>query len=393
MANFTDTLFSLRGRVANARPNVTPDFITNALNDRIRQIMDRRTFWADLLTPGILPFPTPTTAGTVSLTTGSTTVTGAATFWPVADLVNTTIAAGVSEYGYVEVVPGSMSGITANSLLYVDAAGTPEVVPVMEVRRNSFVARFSQLHNAPCTITQSSLANQQFRLGESYPIFTVAAVTYLDPGGSGNGTLLLTLPWGTSAITAQTYTIQLMYVMLANDIKAIIAMKDEATGYPVRLHVALSEADFRDPQRSLVTGNPWFSLVDRGANDQGNLTYEMWPAPGSQRQFSYYYHKQWPELTKDEDRPPPFINPSILFYGALADAKMMRVSKDDAFYDPQGAQYYEAKFDQGVQLAVNADEAKVFTALKDKWWNQVPLNFDQLQLMDGSLPGFWSGGY
>jgi hypothetical protein len=276
--------------------------------------------------------------------------------------------------------------------LYVDAGGTPEIVSVVQLNRTSFIANFTKMHNGPCTITQSSLANQQFRPGESYPTFTVAAVTYLDPGGSGNGTLILTLPWGGPPLTNVAYKIQLMYVTLASDLKAIIAMKDEATGYPVRLHVALQEADFRDPQRTIVAGNPWYSLVDWGANDQGNAMYELWPAPPNQRQFSYAYWKQWPEMIKDTDRPPPFINPSILYYGAVADAKMSRTRKDDPYYDPEGAKYYEGKFQVALQEARNADEAKVLQAMKGNWWNGVPGNFDTWQLNDPQLGAFWGSG-
>lgn len=391
MSQFTDTLFTLRGRVLNSRPEVTPDFVAGALNDRMRQILDNRTFWADLLQFGILSFPAPTTAGTMSTVTGSASVSGAATFWPVADVVNTTIPEGVPEFGYVEVAPASMQGITANSMLYVDAADTPEVVPVVEVGRTTFIAKFSKIHNMACTVTQSSLANQQFRPGESYPIFTVAAVTYLDPAGSGNGTLVLTLPWGGPPLTNAVYTIKLMYVTIGSDVKAIIAMKDEETGYPVRLHVALQDADFRDPQRTIVTGNPWFSLVDLGANAQGNALFEMWPGPSDQRQFSYAYWKQWPDMTHDTDRPPPFINPSILYYGALADAKMMRVRKDDPYYDPVGARHYEQKFMQGLQEAKNADEAKVLSAMKNPWWRGIAGNYDTWQLNDPAIAGFFGG--
>ncbi len=391
MAFFADNLFSLRGRVMANRPGVTPDMVVQWLNDRLRQVLDNSLIWADLLQPGMLSFPNATSAGAINLTTGSPIVQGNATFWPVADVVNTIIPAGVPEFGYVEVTPTSMAGITANSYLYVDAAGTPEIVPVVLVTRTSFTAIFQQLHNPDCTVTQSSLANQQFRLGESYPIFTIGAVTYLDPSGSGNGTLQLTLPWGAASVTAQPYTILLMYVTLGSDFKDVIVMKDEQTGYPIRLHVTVAEVDYRDPQRTLVTGNPWFSLVGRGANAQGNLWFEMWPAPQTQRQFSYLYSKQWPDMVKDSDMPPPFINPSILFHGALADAKRMRMSGKDPYYDMQGADYYEKRFMQGVMDARNANQAKVFTALKEKWMNQVPMNYDMLQLQDGSLPGFWSG--
>jgi hypothetical protein len=386
VAQFSDDLFHLRGRVANARPGLTPEFITNAINDRLRQVLDHRTFWSDLLTFGILSIPAPYSTGTVSMATGSKVVTGADTAWPVADLVNTTIPDGVEEFGYVEVIPASMAGITENSLLLVDAAGDAEVVPVVEVRRVSFMAKFAKTHAAGCTVTQSSLANRQFRISGSYPVFTVAAV--LSPTS-----LQLTLPWGGTALADQAYAIKVMYVMLAADLKAVIAMKDEQTGYPVRLHVSMEEADHYDPQRSLVSGNPWYSLVDLGANEQGNMLYEMWPAPSTARQFSYAYWRQWPDLVKDDDRPPHFINPSILFYGALADCKMARLSKDDLYYDPEGARYYERKFEIALQEAKNADEAKRLEAMRNQFWKAGhPGNYDSMQLTDPALAGFW-GGY
>jgi hypothetical protein len=394
MSQFTDNFASLRGRVQSARPGILADFVNNALNDRLRQILDVRTFWSDLLKFGILSFPDPYTTGvappaspsTVSLATGSNVVTGdGSNAWPVSDVVNTIIPDGVADFGYVEVTPASMNGIVPNGILYVDAGGDPEVAPIVEVNRTNFIAKFSKTHNTGCTITQSSLANQQFRLNQSYPVFTVAAVTAAD-------SLILTLPWGGPPLAAQTYTIKVMYVMLAPDLKAVIAMKDEQTGYPVRVHVAVDEADNCDPRRTQVSGNPYYALLDLGANDQGNMLYEVWPAPGNARQFSYAYWKQWPDMVLDTDRPPPFINPSILFYGALADAKMMRLSKEDAYYDPQGAQYYEGKFMQAVQDARNADECKRLEAMRSPWWrNMTPGNYDQWQLNEPQTAGFWSG--
>jgi hypothetical protein len=364
--------------VIGARPEISPDFVNNALNDRLRQILDHRTFWADLLKFGNLSFPDPYSVGTISVATGDATVTGVDTAWPVNDVVDTVIPYGVPEFGYVEVEPASMAGITSNSMLYVDAAGEPEIVPVVEVGRTSFIALFAKQHDSGCTITQSSLANRQFRVTASYPVFTVTAVTAED-------SLELNLAWGGPPLAAHSYTIKLMYVMLASDLKAIIAMKDEQTGFPVRLHVPVDEADNRDPRRTQVTGNPYFALLDLGANEQGNMLYETWPAPGSARQFSYAYWKQWPRLTKDTDRPPPFINPSILFYGAVADAKMHRTKKGDPFYDPQGAQYYIGKFEQALQEAKNADEAKRLEAMRNPWWKGMqPGNYDQQQLQIGA---------
>ena len=388
-----------------ARPGLTADIAKDMLIDRLRQIQDNRTFWADLLTPGILAFPAPygpgynfngnAGGGSVALSPGSPLVAGTGTFWPTNDVVNTNLPAGVSEFGYVEVYPASMAGITTQSMLYVDAAGpNPEIVSVVQVGRTSFVAKFQYTHNPTCTVTQSSLANLQFRVGESYPVMTVGAVTSLATDGSGNGTIQLTLPWGALAYTG-TYVIKLMYVTFGNgDLKALIAVKDEATGFPVRIHRSLREADHADPQRTIVTGNPWFSLVDLGASAQGNAMYEVWPAPSDQRQFSYWYWKQWPDFRDDTDPPPPFINPSLLFFGALADAKMYRMSKDDIGYDPEGARYFMARFEQGLQEAKNSDEAKVLSAIQDSWLhNGLIGNYDTLQLYDPSIAGFFAGGY
>ena len=392
---FADSLFSLRGRIQSSRPNLPGDFATNALNDRLHQILDNRTFWADLLTFGILSIPAPqgswSLPGTsVSVTTGSPTVTGSGTAWPVSDVVNTIIPDGVAEYGYVEVTPASMQGITANSMLCVDwglGAPTAEIVPVVQVDRTSFIAKFTQQHGPGCTVTQSSLATLQFRVSEEYPVFHIAAVT-------SPTSLVLTLPWGGPSMTGQTWTIKLMYIVLATDLKSLINMKDEQTGFPVRIHRPTDEADFRDPQRSLVTGQPWYSLLDVGSNAQGNMLYEMWPAPSDARQFSYAYWRQWQDMVKDTDRPPSFINPSILYYGALADAKMYRGSKDDQYYDPEGARYYVAKFEQGLQEAKNADEAKRLEALRDPYWkNTMQGNYNSWQLSDPSCMGFWSEGY
>jgi hypothetical protein len=372
--------------VISARPNISADFVINALNDRLRQILDHRTFWADLLRFGILSIPDPYVTGTISVATGATTVTGSGTAWPVADVVNTVIPDGVPEFGHVDVVPASMSGITANSMLYVDDGGTSEVVPVVEVSRTGFIGKFANQHNPGCTVTQSSLANQQFRLSGQYPIFTVNAVTSAT-------SLEMSLPWGGPPLAAQPYTIKVMYVVLASDLKAIIAMKDEQSGFPVRIHIPTAEADRRDPRRTLVSGNPMFSLLDVGANDQGNMLYELWPAPGGARQFSYAYWRQWPDMVEGTDRPPPFINPSILVYGAIADAKMQKVERSDPYYDPTGATYYERKFAQALQEAKNADEAKRLEALRNPWWDSMALagNIDSFQLNDPQVMSFWDG--
>jgi len=377
MSQFRDDLGTMIGEIKNQRPNVGPEQIKRWINWRIRQALDARTYWTDLIREGILAVPEPYTTGTISLTAGSRTVTGSGTLWPVSDVVNTTLSQAVSDIGYVEAFPSSMAGITENSILYIGkAAETYEAVPVVELRKSSFIGKFEHPHSTGSTVTQSSLAGRQLRISDQYPVFTVRA-------GVSSTELLLTQPWGGASVSDASYRILSMYVTLAPDLKAILAMKDDQTGFPVRLHVPVEEANYRDPRRTFVGGNPYYSLIDYGPNEQGNMLYEIWPAPLSVRQFSYRYYQQWPDLEQETDRPPWFINPSVFVYGALADAFRFRQGPKDPYYNPALADHYELRFREGLEQAKNADEAKYLNALRTPWWRgMLPGNADTWQLHD-----------
>ncbi len=351
MSQFNETLGSLVGRVSNFRPGASSVDIRDWINDRIRQVLGARTYWTDLITSKVIGVPEQYTTGTVSVASGSRVVNGTATAWPVADLVNTTIPDAIQDIGYVEVTPASMQNITEDSLLYVDAAGTPETVPVVEVKRESFVGQFAYPHAAGVTVTQSSLAGRQFRLSVSDPVFTVRNVI-------SETVLELTEPWMGAARTDQSYRILLMYLTIAPDLKDILSVKDESTGWPIRLHVPVHEVDHRDPRRTFANTGALLHLVDRGPNAQGNMQYELWPAPTTQRQFSVLYYRQWPDLVNEMDRPPWFINPTIFANGAIADALRWKGSDKDPYHNPALAEVYESRFLQGLQNAINEDESK-----------------------------------
>ena len=375
MAQFSDDLGSMVGRVVNFRPGVSDLLIRGWINDRIRQVLDARTFWCDLVRQGILSVPDPYLTGTVSVTPGFPGVTGVATAWPVNDVVGTTLDEAVVDIGYVEAVPVSMTGITENSYLYLDSGGPQaEAVPVVETKGDRFIAKFAKTHAAGATITQSSLVNRQFRTADTDPIFTVRNV--ISPTS-----LELTDNWGGPAKSAVAYRILVMYVMLAPRLKSILDMKDETYGRPIRPHVSLREANYRDPRRSMRSLGGALHLVDFGPNEQGNMLYELWPAMSSARQISYWYHIQWPELVADTDRPPWFINPTIFVHGAIADALRHRKNKDDLYFNPDLAKDYEQRFMFGMQQAYNADEAKSKQALQ----------FDHERMFSPGGADFWQG--
>lgn len=351
MSQFSDDFGSMIGRVQSFRPELSSAQVGSWINDRIRQALDVRTYWADLIKPGIVSLPDQYTTGTVSVTTASDIFTGVGTVWPVDDVVNTTITEAVNDIGYVEVTPGAMTGITEDSILYVDALGTPEAVPVVELKKSTIIAKFASIHSAAATATQSSLVNQQFRIAVSDPIFTVRNVI-------STTSLQATQPWGGADKSTQTYQVLRMYVTLASDLKGVVVMKDEQKGSPVRLHVSLAEINWRDPQRTAMNSSGVLSLVDLGPSDSGNMQFELWPSQTSARQFSFLYYRQWPELVSETDRPPWFINPSIFVDGAIADALRYRKGPKDIFHNPQMARDYETRFIGGLQNAKNADQSK-----------------------------------
>jgi hypothetical protein len=351
MAQWGDKLFSMRGRVIQFRPGVSKDQVDGWINDRIRQAIDSRIFWSDLLQPGLIAVPDMYNTGTATTANGSGTVAGTLTAWPIDDKVNTTLAAAVDEIGYFPATPTSMTGITADTILLVDNGGSnQEVVPVIRVDTTQFIGKFSKYHDAGETITCSSLVGRQFRVSSSYPIFTVQAVTSAT-------SLLLDNPWSSTGLTDVAYQIIGMYYTLATDIKDILTVVDtQYGGWPLRYHVSISELNWRDPQRTSF--GPPQMLADLAPNACGNMQYELWPTQYAARQVWYLYRKQWPELVNDNDVPPWFINPMVFVHGAIADALRWRKGKEDPFFNPDLAEVFERKFLMGLDDAKNADESK-----------------------------------
>lgn len=354
------------------RPGVDRNLVQGWLNDRVRQALDSRTYWSDLLSHGVLSIPNFYNTGNVTVNTGSKVVVGDGTnAWPVNDKVNTTVVAGINEIGYVVVTPLSMQNIATDTYLYVDAAGTPETVVVVRTTATTFTAQFQFVHTAPnTTLTSSSLSGMQFRTDESSPVFTVTSV-------QSSTMLTLDLPWGYMTLVNTAYQIVKSYFTLAPDLKDVLYVIDAYQGIPLRLHVAVEEINWRDPQRS-STGPP-LAVVDLAPSAGGSMQYELWPWQFSSYQLGFIYYKQWPDMLLDTDRPPWFINPSIFMFGALADALNFRVNEKDIYHNPKLAMHYEARFQQGMEDARNADESKA----------QRGYSFDFEQLFGAAGAQFW----
>ena len=360
MAIYSEMLATMVGRIQAVKPNARQTDCRSFINDRIRRMIDRRIFWADLLAPGVVAIPDAYVTGVVAPVSGSAAITGTGMTWPVSDLSNTTIVAGVLDYGYQEVTPVSMAGISTDSLLYVDAANASvaEVVSVIGTSPTTFTAKFSQFHGANCTVTQSSLAGRQMKFGGNYAVYTIRAIT-------GATAALLDNPWGSMSLTGCSYQIVKAYYTVDPYLKDVLVIWDPVQGIPLRWHIPLTEVTMADPQRT-TAGDP-IGFVDHSPMDSGSMQYEIWPHQTVNRQLQLVFTKQWPELINPTDRPPWFINPGVIVDGATADALCINNGPPpdgkDPFFNPKLAERYEAKYEQGVQLAINSDESRSLQAL------------------------------
>lgn len=381
---FNDTLQSLRGAVARVRPAIDPTLADTFINYRMRQVIDARPFWSGMIGKGILNLPNSTTVGSVTITQNSprVTITGNSPF-PVSDVINTTLPDGIRNTGYQWVQPASMVGIDTNTLLYVDAAGTPEVVAVIETTVTSFRATFTQPHNSGCTATTSSLAYQQFSVGFQYPLYTVTAV--IDAN-----TFLIDPAWAGTTLVGTSYEILQVYSIFQPDLKDFISVVDPQTGQTLQVHYPRAQLDWDDPQRS---ARDWPQYVSDYStpNLNGNAWYEIYPWNTSQRQLYYTYIKQIQDMKSPTDRPMPFIDPSIYVLGAIADAFRVMMQGDNPNFNLAAAEQWERKFQMSLINAMAADDGKCQAAYTwSKSANGAPGGANFWQSHDF---GVWSGDF
>jgi hypothetical protein len=352
MAQYPDDILkNLEGQVLRHKPNARPDLARDWLNWRMRSLLDRRA-WAGLVHSGILSIPAAYSAGTVELQPGFSQVIGSGTGWPVADAADTTCATAIDRLGLQEVIPNSMLGIDRDSLLYVDADGTPETVAVQDASEDAFLADFKYPHVAPFKIQRSSLSGRQFRLAGLMPIFTVLSVASPEA-------LLLDMPWGAEAVAGQPYRISQIYVTFGCEVRMILQVTDPAYGTQLAVHVPMAQLNATDPRRTSVGNSAPGWLVDNAPNANGRMTWELWPHVTSPRQLPFQVYRGWPDMRRPTDTPPPFMNSAVLVYGAIADALRTKVEPDDPYRDLRAAQDWERRFEIGAQEIVTADNAKL----------------------------------
>lgn len=358
MASYNDDLFRIRGRVREFRRGVSEVQVDRWINDRVRQAQNFRTYWSSCIQKGVLSMPAAYSVGTVSVATGSNIVTGVGCNFPVSDVINSVIPAGIQDLGYQNFIPASPAGFTQDSIVYVDAGGgvLAEAVPIVQlINQQTFNGSFVNPHDPGCTITQSSFVNRQLRITYNYPIFTILAVIDED-------TLLIDQPWGGAPLTNVPYYIVKLYYTFAPNTQEIFWILDQSQGLPLNIHTSVRSANWSDPQRIDLGPQPT-DVVDGHPSPNGIIQWEIWPPLNVPYQLQYAVYKYWDDLVRDTDRPPWFINPTMFYHGALADALRYKANEKDPYQNIQLAQQYEQRFMDELEKAADADESKVLRML------------------------------
>src|ERR1700722_8657452 len=362
---YTSSLFELTSRVAANKANTNKSQCVKDINSRIRALLDFRENWSDLITRYVIKIPNAYSTGGVTLNSGSTQIIGVGTSWPYSDVVNTTMVTGPRNPGFSEITPASMFGIAVDTFLYVNDGVFSEVVGVIETTNSTFTANFQYQHNNGTTLTCSSLAGQQLQLGPLTPIYTLLGVS----GASGsNNTGIIDMPFGGGSLTDSGYQLVKAYITIPN-FRSFIQVWDPQQGISLATNTSQAYLDAIDAQR---TSQGWPQcLADLSNSISGNYQVEVWPWQTTSYSIPILYCRNWPELKRPTDRPPGFINPTVITDGAIADAlrrKDIRTAGDqDPYFNPALAREYEDKFTQGAILAARADENRCQQALTSSY--------------------------
>lgn len=98
--------------------------------------------------------------------------------------VSTTVAIAVTVIGVQAVTPAAMTGIVPGSALYVDSAGTPELVYVISTTSTTFTANFTLTHSASFTVTSEHLQNWGIAFNPAKAIAAGATIPAIGSTGS-----------------------------------------------------------------------------------------------------------------------------------------------------------------------------------------------------------------
>lgn len=105
---------------------------------------------------------------------------GAAAYY--SQSVSTTVAAAVTATGVQVATPAAMTGIVPGAALFVDSAGTPELVYVISTTATTFTANFTATHSGAYTVTSALLLNRPVIFTPAKAVNAVTSGTTISAG-------------------------------------------------------------------------------------------------------------------------------------------------------------------------------------------------------------------
>jgi len=363
-----DSLWSLREKVRQVKPNCTEQQADQFINKWIQNIVKKRS-WSDLLRTTAINVPSGYTTGTISTTAGSSLLTGTGTAWPVADRINGTFAQPTTDApGQCEIHPdpATLSKVRQGDYLLLNlGGGTQEIVVVSYVGIDHFTALCRFNHAAAETIQASSLANLQCTLPTNQ-VVTVKAV--LSATSIQADQIAAGVP-----VVNEPYYICLRYVRISDTAYRLKDAIDPVAGDQIGTDKTQEWLNREDPQRSTTGTNP-LELVSMPPNPGGVMQWELWPAQTSAYVIPVLYIDGWPKLRNMGDLSPYFINEEIIVALAQGDALFTKIiareGKTDSYYDPVAGQRLTDQGNVLLEEAIQQDDGRYMTSLQD-WQRQL----------------------
>jgi hypothetical protein len=180
----------------------------------------------------------------------------------------------------------------------------------------------------------NAMIGQQFRIGFSTPIATIANV--LTPTS-----LVLDLPWGLGTQSNLGYQIFQNIVSFGANIKRLLDVANQIQGYRLALNIPQTVLYAYDTWR---TNMGWTILVANFApSPTGAPQFELYPPPTYQQSFPFLAYTQPADLSGDNDAPPVGMRSDVIMYGAIAHALLFR-GKQSKYYDPTTSTYFQKMY-------------------------------------------------
>jgi hypothetical protein len=332
--------------ILSFNPKIPSQLVKRRINTHLRDIQNLRT-WAGLMVRGEFRIPAAYSTGTVAATPESDIVQGASTSWPHNDSVNTTLLTAITAANELQdITPASMSGINQGDwLLFDEGESNEEWVLVHSKTSATFQARPTLTHDAGETITKSSFASRQLRIGGNKNLYTIIGV-------ASDQRMKLDHAWTHPTETAQTYQVVKAYITMPPGIKIIWSIVNINQGWAIKQFLPQEVVQRYDVWRA---AQGWPSILLNLTPDHiGRIRYELYPTPTVEQGIPYLAARIIGNLSEDEDCPPTCIPSHILANLALADALLF--DRKSEYYDPVASREFRAQAMAAMNGAMMADD-------------------------------------